>query len=264
MRVFAAVLISVLVGCTERPTGITFGAPTPLTQLETTSIHAVDLALTIGVGDDVEAQHQNEDGRTRVRVERADDGATLRILEWKNSNLEGRGVKVTSTNVITIDDEQPVTTETALFARSLTQPLAGPDALQVELMRVPTFLNRRVARLEHTFAALARQSLGQNVEVRSATVQLTGATESVAVFTTTLEATTTSGPVQMDYALTGTLEVRRADTFILGFSLEGPVTVETPGATTEEPSVRGTGTLVLSRRMRPLSPAEPQVVSALP
>ncbi len=264
MRVFAAVLISVLVGCSERPTGITFGAPTPLTQLETTSIHALDLALTIGVGDDVEAQHQSEDGRTRVRVERADDGATLRILEWKNSNLEGRGVKVTRTNVFTTDDDQPVATETALFARSLTQPLAGPDALQVELMRVPTFLNRRVARLEHTFASLARQSLGQNVEVRSATVQLTGATESVAIFTTTLDATTTSGPVQMDYALTGTLEVQRADTFILGFALEGPITVETPGATTEQPSVRGGGTLVLSRRMRPLISAEPQVLSARP
>lgn len=263
MRVFAAVLIS-LVGCSERPPGVTFGVPTPLTQFEATSIHALELSLTIGVGDDVEAQRHAEDRRTRVRVERADDGAMLRILEWKNSNLEGRGVKVTAQAVTTIDDDQAVPAEAALFARSLTQPLAGPDALQVELMRVPTFLNRRVARLDDTFASLARQSLGQNVEVRRATMQLTGATESVAVFTTTLDATTTSGPVQMDYALTGTLEVQRADTFILGFALEGPVTVETPGATTEQPSVRGAGTLVLSRRMRPLISTEPQVLSARP
>lgn len=254
MRVVLACLISLLAAC-HREVPVTFspGAPPPEVEVETR--HQLSLALSIGVGDEVEAQTLVDEARVRARVERRQDGTVVRWLEHTGpeaARFEGRSVMVSSLAVRAIAEQTTVGALEATEARRLAEVSSGPDALQVELMRQPVRRRERSQSLDDTFGALAARALGEGVAVKTSSLRLEAATDSVAVFSANLVAMTHAGPVTMTYDLRGTFEVRRADTFPLALALEGPVTVRSEHTGDDQPQVTGSGTLVVLHRARDL------------
>jgi hypothetical protein len=240
-----------LLGCSQAAGPVTFGRAAMPAELEVETRHRLELALGVGVGDEVETQRVVEETSVRARVERHQEGTVVRWLRHDDEGVSGRSVLVDVLGARWIDDRRPVAGALLTQARALEQVARGPNALQVALMESPLNVQERAAKVDEVFGALAAAALGSSVEVQRAAMRLSASTDGVAVFDTELSATSTSGPVAMELELRGTVEVRREDTMLLGFSLEGPVVVDTPGATTEDPAVQGRGVLFVSRRMRP-------------
>lgn len=259
MRVVLVAFVVVLAAC-QREAPVTFSPGPPLAEVEVERRHHLTLDLSIGVGDERERQPLVDSASLRARVERRTDGVVVRWLEdrgAKPSTVEGRSLVVNALAVRSVDDGSLAGPHESVSARALAQVGAGPDALQVALMRAPLRRGERRADLDEAFAALAVQSLGARgpVTLDEATLRLAASTDAVAVFSAVLNARTRSGPVTMTWALRGTLEVRRADTFPLSLALEGPVRVASDQPGEDLPDVSGEGAFVVLHRARELGPA---------
>lgn len=260
MRASTALLISlVLVGC-RREASVTFQRSTAPAQVEVASRQQLSLKLMVGVGDDVEPQEHATEVKLRARVERSTAGHVVRWLE--HPALEGRSFAVSGDEVTSVESGSVLRGDQRADTVSLAQQLAGPDVVQVALMREPLSVLNAAPHVDAAFAELVRRALGTSTVVENASLRLESTTDATATLAASLDATTTSGPVTMRLKLHGTLEVRRADTLPLALSLEGPVEVTSPPSE-DQPRVTGNGTLALSRRVSPVESVDGSpVVSA--
>ncbi len=263
MRVSTALLISiVLVGCRREAT-VTFGRRVAPEQVEISSTQRLSLQLMVGLGEDVEPQTHETSTTLRARVERTGTDQVVRWLEHSGvTSLEGRSFSVSGGTATSIESGVALEREQAADTLAIAQGVAGPDAVQVALMKKPLSMTGSSPDLDAAFAQLAHRALGDSAVVDNATLRLESASETVATFSASLDSVTNSGPVTMRTQLHGTLEVRRTDTLPLTLTLEGPVEV-TSTPSDDEPRLSGKGTLSLSRRLVPLESAdESTVVSA--
>lgn len=260
MRVVLVAFVVVLAAC-HREAPVTFSPGPPLAEVEVERRHHLTLDLSIGVGEERERQPLVDSASVRARVERRADGVVVRWLEDRgaqSSSLEGRSLMVNALAVRSVDDGSLARPQESASARALAQVGAGPDALQVALMRAPLRRGERRTDIDDAFGALAAQSLGGQgtVVLDDASLRLEAATDVVAVFSAVLNARTRSGPVTMTWALRGTLEVRRADSFPLSLALEGPVRVASAQPGQDLPDVSGAGSFVVLHRARELRSAQ--------
>lgn len=227
-------------GCSS---GIEF-EPAPLPEhLEVSVAHDVALLLSVGVGDDREPQRFDDHQRRLARLHRVDG---LVRVEWlEHSARPGLEAGVEPGD---------------LESLRLAQGLAGPDALQRALWRTHLSVGERAPGLESALREMA-QTLPGTPRVSVCSVMLEAATDAVAVFSTRLDLESRSGPVTLQSALGGTLEVRRSDGLPLALALEGPTTVTSDGASRGAPTIIGGGTLGVTRRLRSLADAPEQLVA---
>ncbi|MBL8923158.1 MAG: hypothetical protein JNJ54_30185 [Myxococcaceae bacterium] len=261
MRLVLVALVVVLAAC-HREAPVTFLPGQPLADVEVERRHHLSLDLSIGVGEERERQPLVDSASLRAQVERRAEGVVVRWLEDRGmhpSTVEGRSLVVNALAVRSVDDGTLAGPRESSSARALAQVGAGPDALQVALMQAPLRRGERRPGVDEAFGALAARTLGGGgaVDVEEASLRLEAATDSVAVFSAALVAKTHAGPVTMTWALRGTLEVRRSDTFPLSLALEGPVRVTSEQPDEGLPDVTGEGSFVVLHRARELQPARP-------
>jgi hypothetical protein len=219
-------------------------APAP-NQLEVQSRHRLTLELGIGFDGELEAQRWAQQSSTRVRVERREEDVVVRWLE--QALREG--------DVETVEPSQALSEAQRVAAQQWARAIE-PDALQVALCSTAVRPGARMEALDDALRVLASRALGSGAEVAAASMQLTAATDGVAVFSASLQARTVRETAVMSYDLTGTLTVSRVGALPLSVSLEGPVSIDVPQAG-EAPAVHGVGRFQVERRVRVVEPGLP-------